>query len=66
MRRAFRRMNALGETDRRRLRRELAELRAMSPAERQERLESDEFKSRFSAAEREIIEDLAQALPDRD
>jgi len=45
------------------IRQELNHLRAMPAAEREEHLSSEDVKSRYSKHEREILEDLSDALP---
>ncbi len=45
------------------VRRELNSLRGMTPEERVSRLEGDEFKAKFNAEERQLLGDLAKAIP---
>jgi len=64
MREAFRRLNDLPDTRRRAIRREMTDLRQLTPESRQSRMASDEFKEKFSAEEREIMDDLARGIPE--
>lgn len=45
------------------LRNELAELRRMDPEESKARMNSEEFRSKFSAQEQRLLSDLTDALP---
>jgi hypothetical protein len=48
------------------LRAELAELRRMDPEESKARLNSEDFRSRFSPPEQRLLSDLNDALPRQD
>ena len=45
------------------IRREVDQLRAMPEAQRRARLNSEEFRSRFSLQEQQIVRDIAEILP---
>lgn len=45
------------------MRREVAILRKLDPAERRARIDAEEFRGRFSASEHRILSDLAELLP---
>lgn len=62
----FRRFLSLPEDRRKLLREEFQHLRTLSPAGRQERLDSEEIRKRFSRAERDILEDYVKLLPPPD
>jgi hypothetical protein len=61
--RQINRFNAQPEDRRATMAEELLKLRAMSPQDRADRLSSDDFKSRFTADERQILGDLSENLP---
>jgi hypothetical protein len=58
-------MRRFGETPperRKTLAREFQDLRNMSPADRQDRISSEEFRNRYSPEEREMLQDLSENL----
>ncbi len=59
IRRSFRRLTELPQDRRPMVRREVVRLRQLTPEERASKMGSDDFRSRFSESEREIIGDLA-------
>jgi hypothetical protein len=59
----FRRLNSLSEDRRVPVRRELRQLRAMSEAGRTARMNSDEFRNKYSPSERQILENLTTLIP---
>jgi len=59
----FRRLNSLPEERRVMVRRVLRQLRAMPEAERNARMNSNQFHKRFSPDEREIMESLVKLVP---
>jgi hypothetical protein len=63
-RRAFREFNQLPNERKSELRREMNALRGLTEEERTARFNSEEFKSKFDAHERGLMQDLAAALPD--
>ena len=62
-RRLFREFRELPQDRRLALRREIGRLRLMGEAERRDRIESEPFKNRYSAAEQRIIRELSSGLP---
>jgi hypothetical protein len=48
------------------VRSELAELRRLDPAEIRARVESEDFRNKYSPAERRLLSDLSTALPRQD
>ncbi len=63
-RQAFRQFNRLPAERRGELRKEMLSLRGMTDEERTARMNSEEFKSRFDARERGMMQDLTAALPE--
>ncbi len=63
LRRHIQAFNSLPEDRRRVLRREIVQLRALPEPERSARLASEEFRSSYSPAEREMLSDLAENYP---
>ncbi|MBY0505160.1 MAG: DUF3106 domain-containing protein [Bryobacteraceae bacterium] len=63
-RQAFRQFNQLPPERRREMRQEMTVLRGMSDEERTARLNSDDFRSKFDARERGLLQDLAASLPE--
>ena len=62
-RQLYGRLNRLPADRRPLLMNEYRQLRRMSPQERKERLESDQFRKRFRAGEQRLLEDLSTAAP---
>ena len=63
-RRAFRQFNQLPPERRRDLRLEMNSLRKLTEEERAARFNSEEFRNKFDANERGLVQDLAAALPE--
>lgn len=63
VRKMFRRFNNLPEERRQPVRQELRELRGMPEAERKERINSEEFHTKYSSGERQILENLTTLVP---
>jgi len=63
VRKTFRRFNNLPEDRRQPVRQELRQLRGMSEADRNARMNSEEFRSKYSAGERQILENLTVLVP---
>jgi hypothetical protein len=63
VRRTFRKFNTLPEDRRKPVRQELQELRGMPEAERNARMNSEEFRNKFSPGERQILENLTNLVP---
>ena len=63
-RRAFRQFNQLPPERRRDLRLEMNGLRKLTEEERAARFNSEEFRNKFDANERALVQDLAAALPE--
>jgi hypothetical protein len=59
IRRSFRQLTDLSQDRRPLVRREVMRLRRLTPEERASRMDNDNFRSRFSESERQIIQDLA-------
>ena len=64
IRKLFRAFSELPEERRPRLRQELIDLRAMNPAGREARLDSEEFGSEYDERERGLLKQLLHALPE--
>lgn len=62
-RRLFRRFTLLPEERRQLVQEEFRRLREMEPSERRARTNSDEFRSRFSSVEQQILRDYIELLP---
>jgi hypothetical protein len=60
----YREINQMPQERKVAMRREMAELRRMTPEERDTRIESEEFKGVFSEDERKMIRELATLMPD--
>jgi hypothetical protein len=58
----FRQFNSLPEDRRPIVRREYEQLRSMSEAERNERVNSEEFRGRFNPAEQQMLQDLSRTF----
>lgn len=58
----FRQFNSLPEDRRPLVRQEYEQLRSMAPPERQTRMNSAEFKSKFTSSEQQMLQDLAQTF----
>ena len=63
VRKMFRRFNNLPEDRRQPVREELRHLRAMPEAERNARINSEEFRTKYSPGERQILENLTTLVP---
>jgi hypothetical protein len=63
MRREMRKFRDLPPERRSALGREMRRLREMPEADRQARVDSEEFRSRYSPEEREMLQDLSENLP---
>ncbi len=63
-RRAFRQFNQLAPERKFELRREMNSLRGLTEEERTARFNSEEFRSKYDARERGLMQDLSAALPD--
>ena len=63
-RRLYQRVNKLPKDRRQLLTREFRSLRGLSPQRRLERLSSDEFRSKFSPADRRLLEEMTKTLPE--
>jgi Spy/CpxP family protein refolding chaperone len=63
MRKGFHRFQTLPADRQDAVREEIQHLRAMSESERQARMSSDEFRSRYDKREQQIIGDMTAALP---
>ena len=61
IRRSFRRLTELPQDRRPMVRREVVRLRQLTPEERASKMDNDDFRSRFSESERQIIQDLANS-----
>lgn len=59
IRRSFRQLTELPQERRPMVRREVMRLRQLTPEERTSRMDTNNFRSRFSDSERQIIQDLA-------
>jgi hypothetical protein len=59
----FRNFRNLPDDRRAPVREELRQLRGMSDEERKARMDSDEFRSKYSAGERQILENLSTLVP---
>lgn len=62
-RKVFRDMNGLPQDRKVEVRRELVRLRRMTPEDRETRYKSEEFRGRFSADERKILEEMTGLFP---
>jgi len=62
-RQVFRRFTTLPEDRRQVLQEEFRRLREMEPSERRARTNSEEFRSRFSSVEQQILRDYVELLP---
>jgi hypothetical protein len=62
LRRMFRRLNTLPVDRREPVREEFAALRVLPESERRARMNSDEFRNRYTQAERQLLQDLSRAL----
>jgi len=58
----FRQFNSLPEDRRPVVRLEYEELRGMAPAEREDRMNSEAFRSRFTPAEQQMLQDLTRVF----
>lgn len=63
VRRQIRRFNELDAERRRIVGQELTHLRGVPEADRRARINSEDFRTRFSLSEQQLIEDLSQILP---
>jgi hypothetical protein len=63
LRRAFRRFSKLPLDRRQLLRQEYLGLRAMEDEDRRSRINSDEFRSRYTLAEQQLLDDISKLLP---
>ena len=63
VRKMFRRFNNLPEDRRQPVRQELRQLRGMSEADRNARMNSEEFRNKYSPGERQILENLTVLVP---
>jgi phage-related protein len=63
VRRAFRELNQLPQDRRRVVRRAIMRLRNLVPERRTALMDSEQFKSRFSEAERQLMRELVSAVP---
>ena len=63
-RQAFRQFNQLAPERRQELRREMGTLRHLSDEERTAHMNSEEFRNKFDARERGMLQDLASSLPE--
>ena len=61
IRRSFRQLGELSQDRRPIVRREVIRLRQLTPEERTSRMDMDNFRSRFSESERQIIQDLVNS-----
>jgi uncharacterized protein DUF3106 len=61
IRRSFRQLVALPQDRKPVVRREVVRLRQLTPEDRASKMDSDDFRSRFSESERQIIRDLANS-----
>jgi len=64
MRRLYQRFNSLSEERRPLLREEFQSLQALSVEERQARMNSDEFRNKYTAAEQQLLSDMSKILPE--
>lgn len=63
LRRTFLRFNDLAANRRRLLRREYQRLRLLPDADRRARINGDEFRSRYSLGEQQLLDDMSKLLP---
>jgi hypothetical protein len=63
MRRLFRRFNNLPEDRRSIIRQEFGEMRSMSAEERQTRMNSSEFRNKYTVQEQRMLDDMARIVP---
>lgn len=63
LRRAFRRFNNLPLERRQLLRQEYLRLRLMEEPDRRSRVNSDEFRSKYTLAEQQLLDDISKLLP---
>lgn len=61
-RRLFRRFNSFPEDRRALLREEFRSLRELEPADRRARINSDEFRSKYTLAEQQLLQDYSNLL----
>jgi len=62
IRRLYRRFNDLEEERRPMVREEFQSLQTMTPEDRGSRINSDEFRNKYTAAEQQLLADLSKAL----
>lgn len=62
----FRKWNEQSVERRQELRREVRHLRESTPEERKVRMESEQFRAKFSDGERDLLRGLVELAPDRD
>jgi Protein of unknown function (DUF3106). len=65
VRRLFQRFNNLPEERRGTVRQEFQDLRRMSPEDRRARINSDEFRNKFTQNEQHLLDNLAKAMPNQ-
>jgi gas vesicle protein len=65
-RKVFREMNALPIERKQDLRRELLKLRRMTPEDREARFQNEEFRGRFTADERRILQQMTELFPNEE
>jgi len=63
VRKSFRQFTALPEDRRMVIRQELGALRSMTADQREQRMESGEFRSRFTPHERNLLDNLTKVMP---
>ncbi len=63
LRKNFRQFTALSEDRRIVVRQELSQLRAMTPEQRKQRMDSEEFRSRFDGHERQLLDNFTRLMP---
>ncbi|MBI3282067.1 MAG: DUF3106 domain-containing protein [Acidobacteria bacterium] len=62
-RRLFRRFNTLPENRRPVVREEFLRFRTLTPEERRARINSDEFRNKYTRQEQQLLENLAKTMP---
>jgi hypothetical protein len=64
MRDAFRRYSDLPAARQDKVREEFRSMRELSESDRRERMESEEFRSRFNKDDRELLEEMTRSVPE--
>ena len=63
LRRNFRQFTALPDDRRVLVRQELNQLQSMTPDQREQRMQSEEFRSRFDGRERKLLDNFTRLMP---